>query len=262
MSLNKRFRPADRFTSDAHDRRCDAEGQEELGAPTEQLAFCWRALYFYQAQVKQRPHITNAVVSTTLTTMADLTVQTMERSTGAREGPYNVPEVYSLAGTSFLYVAFLFTPWVLLMDRTLPQKGVRSAIGKLAASSLFFQPCVYVPCFFVVHGFLLGNTVDDIAGRFTNDYWPLLIRLWSLFMPSRFIMFWAIPVEYQVLWDCAVSFFWQILLTLFEEGHAGHALHLRNEGLVSSVMDFEAFGYLEPRKKGSPFLPHILSKAG
>eukprot|EP00929_Paragymnodinium_shiwhaense_P092439 TRINITY_DN52354_c0_g1_i2.p1 TRINITY_DN52354_c0_g1~~TRINITY_DN52354_c0_g1_i2.p1 ORF type:complete len:226 (-),score=20.55 TRINITY_DN52354_c0_g1_i2:161-787(-) len=208
MSLNKRFRPADRFTSDAHDRRCDAEGQEELGAPTEQLAFCWRALYFYQAQVKQRPHITNAVVSTTLTTMADLTVQTMERSTGAREGPYNVPEVYSLAG------------------------------------------------------FLLGNTVDDIAGRFTNDYWPLLIRLWSLFMPSRFIMFWAIPVEYQVLWDCAVSFFWQILLTLFEEGHAGHALHLRNEGLVSSVMDFEAFGYLEPRKKGSPFLPHILSKAG
>ncbi|CAK0849793.1 unnamed protein product [Prorocentrum cordatum] len=84
-------------------------------------------------------------------------------------------------------------------------------------------------------------------------YFALLFRLWTLFMPSRLLMFIIVPVKYQVLWDSVVSFLWQVVLSLFESKH-GRMLG-SNGGLIAEAMEFEGFGYLVARPVGVQFLP-------
>merc|ERR550539_297266 len=97
----------------------------------------------------------------------------------------------------------------------------------------------------------MSQSFAEILSVFESEYFALLFRLWSLFMPTRLVMFLFVPVRYQVLWDSSVSFFWQVVLSLFEAGRR----HPGVSGSVSAQMDFEAFGYLEARQDGSPFLP-------
>merc|ERR1711957_674478 len=92
---------------------------------------------------------------------------------------------------------------------------------KLAATQALLQPLVYVPFFFLFHGLLIGEMPGESLHRLYVEYFALLLRLWSLFMPTRMLMFLMVPPRYQVLWDSSVSFFWQVALSLFDatRGH-------------------------------------------
>merc|ERR1712048_1451182 len=94
------------------------------------------------------------------------------------------------------------------------------------------QPCVYVPFFFALHGFMMGESVDVISSRVTSEYCALLVRLWSLYMPTRLVMFLLVPLKYQVLWDSSVSFVWQTILSLFDAGRARSDV----SGMIVAVM--------------------------
>jgi len=59
-----------------------------------------------------------------------------------------------------------------------------------------------------------GQSFTEIRDKIRRDYFDFLFKLWALFMPSRFLMFLIIPVQYQVLWDSTVAFIWQFALSL------------------------------------------------
>merc|ERR1711957_618893 len=97
---------------------------------------------------------------------------------------------------------------------------------KLAATQALLQPLVYVPFFFLFHGLLIGEMPGESLHRLYVEYFALLLRLWSLFMPTRMLMFLMVPPRYQVLWDSSVSFFWQVALSLFDAARGHVQLHL------------------------------------
>merc|ERR1712217_567195 len=124
----------------------------------------------------------------------------------------------------------------------IPGSSMGVVLKKLALTQTVLQPFVYVPFFFFYHGLLIGQSLHDILVRFTTDYFSLLLRLWSLFMPTRLMMFLIIPPPYQVLWDSSVSFFWQVALSLFDASHS-HTPH--DGGLVGEVVEMKQWGVAE-----------------
>lgn len=216
-----------------------------------------KILDFYKKALDANPHLTNVIVSMTISSFADTTAQLMENSrAGNVWGGFDIHRNLALAATAAVYNGLILTSWLMTLSRLLPQKDTKSVLGKLAATQGLLQPCVYVPFFFIFHGLMMGESITEISGRLTSEYTALLFRLWSLFMLTRFMMFLIIPTKYQVLWDSSVSFIWQLALSLFDASKRQPAC----QGLVSSVMDFEAFGYLLPRERGSPFLPQDSSR--
>mmetsp|Transcript_11476 Transcript_11476/g.36708 ORF Transcript_11476/g.36708 Transcript_11476/m.36708 type:complete len:260 (-) Transcript_11476:95-874(-) len=211
-----------------------------------------RARRYYDRQLRSRPRLTNSLISMLIAISADTLAQVVEHvSEGGDWVGLDLRRNRALAVTSAVYNGAILTSWLLALGQALPRTDLRASLAKLAATQLILQPMVYVPFFFVFHGFLLGQSLPEIWSVFESEYFALLFRLWSLFMPTRFVMFLFVPVRYQVLWDSSVSFFWQVVLSLFDAGHRRHRLSRS----VSAMMDFQAFGYLEPRQDGSPFLP-------
>lgn len=197
----------------------------------------------YKQQLKERPRITNAIVSMLISSTADMVAQAFERGTAhGLSFSVDVRRTCALAATAFTYNGFILTSWLIMLNTALPGAGMGCVLKKLALTQTLLQPFVYVPFFFVFHGLLIGQTLQDIFTRFTSDYFSLLLRLWSLFMPTRLLMFVIIPPPYQVLWDSSVSFFWQVALSLFDAAHA----HPKDDGglvaLVTDMKDMDPFG--------------------
>jgi len=212
-----------------------------------------RVRRLYDHQLRARPRLTNSLVSMLIATSADTVAQVVEHvSEGGDWEGLDLRRNRALAITSAVYNGIILTSWLLALGRAVPRTDFRASMAKLAATQLILQPLIYMPFFFVFHGLMLSQSFAEILSVFESEYFALLFRLWSLFMPTRFVMFLFVPVRYQVLWDSSVSFFWQVVLSLFEAERRRHKrLHS-----VSAMMDsFEAFGYLEPRQDGSPFLP-------
>lgn len=174
-----------------------------------------RVIETYKRYLELRPHLTNAVVAYVITTMGDASAQFIQvgGSICSKRG-FDIKRNMALALTASLYNGLILTTWLLAINKTLPGTELRFVLGKLAATQTILQPLVYVPFFFIVHGVLCGQSLAEIRCRIRSDYFALLIRLWSLFYPTRFMMFWIVPAQYQVLWDSTVAFIWQVALSL------------------------------------------------
>lgn len=215
-----------------------------------------RIFAIYRESLNARPRLTNAVVSMTIALTADISAQSMEfvRGNGLHSFVWDFERTRALCLTSALYNGLILTNWFMFLSWLFPRADLKAAFAKLALSQSLLQPFVYVPFFFLVHGLLLGQRLHQIGTELTTNYFALLFRLWTLFMPSRLLMFIIVPVKYQVLWDSVVSFLWQVVLSLFESKH-GRMLELNGGGLITEAMEFEGFGYLVARPEGAQFLP-------
>lgn len=242
-----RGRPGGGELSGFSDASCDG--------PTKELSFSSQVFEFYKRSLDARPRLTNGVVSCCITICADSVAQAMEFENGhGHWRGFDLRRNRALASTAFAYNGFVLTSWLLALNKSLPGQEFKTVMAKLAATQTILQPLVYVPFFFIFHGLMLGQAPEEIYTRLTNDYFALLFRLWSLFMPTRFLMFLIIPVQYQVLWDSSIAFIWQVALSLFDAKNRQAV----SEGLISATMDFEGFGYMQARDVaagGSSFLP-------
>jgi len=188
---------------------------EILHPSTSRVPFMIRMIEFYKRSLEAWPHFTNGVVAYVITTMGDASAQIIQGGVDFRamEG-FDIKRNVALALTASIYSGLILTSWLLALNTALPGFGLRLVMGKLAATQTILQPFVYVPFFFIVHGMFCGQSSAEIRDKIRRDYFDLLFKLWSLFMPSRFLMFLIIPVRYQVLWDSSVAFIWQFALSL------------------------------------------------
>lgn len=214
---------------------------------------CASLLDFYRRQLTLRPRVTNGVVSGTLSFTADVIAQNVEHHGQARPLPFDIRRTCALALTSSLYSCFVLTNWILMIAWIIPGTSLKPSMVKLAITQTILQPFGYVPFFLIVHGLFTMESPAEILAAFQNDYFTFLMRLWSVFMPTRLMMFLLIPLKYQVLWDTSVSFLWNIGLSI---SHMGGVHQNPFAGsLVGELLDKESFGYLEARQPDVAFLP-------
>lgn len=178
---------------------------------------------FYDAQLQAHPYLTNFCVACTISSMANIVAQTAENSSPDRGfagvGAVDFHETQALAMTSGVYSGFFLTFAFKQLGRHFPGSDWKSILCKLAIAQLCFQPFVYVPYFFMFHGMLAGESPALSFDHLEHGYFATLFRMWALYCPGRLFMFACVPVQYQVLWDCCVSFCWQLILSFFNISH-------------------------------------------
>jgi len=214
---------------------------------------CALLLDFYRRQLTLRPRVTNGIVSMMLSFTADFTVQNIEHRWQARPLPFDIRRTRALALTSLFYSGLVLTSWFQMLAWIIPGTGFKPSMVKLMCTQTILQPFGYVPFFFIVHGLFLMESPHEILAQIQSDYFALLVRLWSIFMPTRLLMFLFVPLKYQVLWDSSVSFVWNCVLSLTHMGGADH--NVSTGSLVSGMLVKERFGYLEAREPHVAFLP-------
>jgi len=214
---------------------------------------CASFLDFYKRQLNLRPRITNALMSMTLSFTADILAQNIENQWRTRPLPIDVKRCRALAITSFLYSGLVLTNWLRMLAWTVPGTSLKPVMIKFTVTQTILQPFGYVPFFFFVHGLLVMESPQEILAQLRHDYFSMLLRLWSFFMPTRLMMFLFVPLAYQVVWDSSVSFIWNTALSLSHLGGADH--NYFTGSLVSGMLVKESFGYLEARRPHVAFLP-------
>jgi len=206
---------------------------------------------FYDEQLRRMPRFTNFCVSMVISSCADTVAQLSGHKAPGSPPGFDFHRNRALCLTCGVYNGVILTTWLLTLGSLLPGTDMRSILYKLGATQFFLQPFVYVPFFFLFHGMLMGDSVAESVGRLQHEYFGLLIRLWSIFMPTRAMMFILIPLRYQVLWDSCISFGWQLILSLFSAGHLHEQavfVGVQKSRLITSrssdLADFTGFGAL------------------
>ena len=101
------------------------------------------------------------------------------------------------------------------LERWFPGKlGFRSILCKAATNQFFMNPFIYLPIFYTWTGLTYGRTFDQVCEKARREYWPSLKATWAIYIPFNIINFWVTPVRHQVPTNIAVSFLYNVLLSL------------------------------------------------
>ncbi|CAE8583066.1 unnamed protein product [Polarella glacialis] len=165
---------------------------------------------YYRRQLAERPRQTNFVVSYVLSAIGDMSAQLLEafRATADESPGFDLRRNFSLATCSSLWNSVVLCSWFAMLDRYMPVRTWKTILMKLGASQILLNSIVYVPYFFMLHGILMGQAIDEAWNHLCDKHLEMLTRAWCVFIPGYFLMFAVVPLDYQVLWISVVSLFW------------------------------------------------------
>jgi len=98
------------------------------------------------------------------------------------------------------------------------------AFGKVGLNQFGVVPVLYMPLFFAVTGALAGLSLDAALERMRTLYVPILRRNYAFWLPTQFMVFFALPQEYQVPFLSAASLVWTIILSTLGSGKLATAI--------------------------------------
>ena len=133
--------------------------------------------------------------------------------------------------------------------RLAPAGGLHALAAKVTIQSVFFQPLVYLPCFFVTNGLVRGWCASDAYEHVRAEYGATLVRLWALWTPAVIFTFGWLPVRSQAVFFSGVGFAWTAILSwtagagprLAEPGGEGrHQAGASSHGTTSSPLSSSA----------------------
>ena len=101
--------------------------------------------------------------------------------------------------------------------RLTPIGGARAIAAKVAIQSFFFQPCVYLPGFYVTNTLVRGWSASEAYQHVRAEYGGTLVRIWLVWTPAVIFTFGWLPVRTQAVFFSGVGFVWNVILSW----HAG-----------------------------------------
>ncbi|KAF8013729.1 hypothetical protein BT93_I1561 [Corymbia citriodora subsp. variegata] len=164
---------------------------------------------WYLGMVKSRPIFTKSVTCGLIYTAADLSSQTIVKSSSE---PYDLVRTLRMAGYGLLILGPSLHFWFNCMSRHFPKQDLASTLKKMFMGEALYGPAMTV-VFFCVNAGLQGENGTQIVARLKRDLIPTLvsgIMYWPLcdFITLRFT-----PVHLQPLVSNSFSYIWTIYLT-------------------------------------------------
>jgi hypothetical protein len=104
--------------------------------------------------------------------------------------------------------------WFGFLAAKIPGNTWPAVVSKTAVQHTFYNPVMYIPTFYVFTGVLTGLSSSEILAKAKDEYWPTLMKLWAIWVPSTLIQMAFVPVNLQVLYVAGVSFGWNVLLSV------------------------------------------------
>lgn len=110
-------------------------------------------------------------------------------------------------------------------DLVLPQPSPEIlAASKVAINQFAVVPVLYMPLFFGITGALAGLNPEACIERVLTLYGPILRRNYAFWLPTQFLVFFALPQEYQVPCLSAASLIWTIVLSTLGSGKVASSI--------------------------------------
>ncbi|KAL4317797.1 hypothetical protein GQ457_18G016050 [Hibiscus cannabinus] len=150
---------------------------------------------WYLGMVKSWPVLTKSVTSSAIYIAADLSSQTISRSSA---DPYDLVRTSRMAGYGLLILGPSLHFWFNLMSKHFPKRDLVTTFKKMAMGQLIFGPFMTV-VFFSLNARLQGESGEEIVSRLKRDLLPTM-RNGVMYWPfCDFITFRFIPVHLQPL---------------------------------------------------------------
>lgn len=164
---------------------------------------------WYLGMIKARPILTKSITSALIFTAADITSQTMTRSSSEA---YDFIRTCRMAGYGMIILGPTLHFWFNFVSRVLPKQDLVTTLKKMFVGQTVFGPIMNA-VFFSVNAALQGESDQEIVARLKRDMLPTMINN-ALYWPlCDFITFRFVPVHLQPLVNNSFSYVWTIYIT-------------------------------------------------
>ncbi|XP_010028381.2 PXMP2/4 family protein 4 [Eucalyptus grandis] len=164
---------------------------------------------WYLGMVKSRPVFTKSVTCGLIYTAADLSSQTLAKSSSES---YDLVRTLRMAGYGMLILGPSLHFWFNCMSRHFPKQDLASTLKKMVMGETLYGPAMTV-VFFCVNAGLQGENGTQIVARLKRDLIPTLVNGFVYWPFCDFITFRFTPVHLQPLVSNSFSYIWTIYLT-------------------------------------------------
>ncbi|RXH87450.1 hypothetical protein DVH24_034350 [Malus domestica] len=165
---------------------------------------------WYLGMIQSRPILTKSVTAALIYTAADLSSQTLAKSSLSES--YDLVRTARMAGYGMLVLGPSLHFWFNLMSKALPKRDMFSTMKKMAMGQLLYGPTM-TSVFFSLNACLQGENGEEIVARLQRDLFPTLLNGVMYWPICDFITFRFIPVHLQPLVSNGFSYLWTIYMT-------------------------------------------------
>ncbi|KAE8723728.1 hypothetical protein F3Y22_tig00011761pilonHSYRG00033 [Hibiscus syriacus] len=158
--------------------------------------------------VKSWPVLTKSVTSSVIYTAADLSAQTISKSSA---DPYDLVRTSRMAGFRLLILGPSLHFWFNLMSKLFPKRDLITTFKKMAMGQLLFGPFM-TAVFFSLNARLQGESGEEIVSRLKRDLLPTMSNGLMYWPFCDFITFRFIPVHLQPLVSNLFSYLWTVYM--------------------------------------------------
>ncbi|XP_009335397.2 protein SYM1 [Pyrus x bretschneideri] len=165
---------------------------------------------WYLGMIESRPVLTKSVTAALIYTAADLSSQTLAKSSFSES--YDLVRTARMAGYGMLVLGPSLHFWFNFMSKSYPKRDIFSTLKKMAMGQVLFGPTMTF-AFFSLNACLQGENGGEIVARLQRDLFPTLLNGVMYWPICDFITFRFIPVHLQPLVSNGFSYLWTIYIT-------------------------------------------------
>lgn len=173
-------------------------------------------LAWYQARLAARPLLTQAVTTSILFAVGDITAQQLVESRPASSPGSSAPSHdYLRTARMALYGGAVFGPaaatWFKFLSRhvTFPSSPRKTMLARVAVDQGVFAP-VFIGVFLSSMAVMEGGSPKEKLGK---NYWSALSTNWLVWPWVQMVNFTFVPLHHRVLFVNVVSIGWNCYLS-------------------------------------------------
>jgi protein Mpv17 len=172
-----------------------------------------------------QPWVAAAATSGSMSAAGDVLAQALERWHLSREGKRRPQLQPARTARMLTFGLFFYGPfqhwWYGSLSHTFPGKAIRSFLIKVTLNQIVLGPIVLTTAF--AWNLWLQGLARSLSGKLERDLVPTLITGWKFWVPAACINFFAVPLQFQVLYMSICGVIWTAYIS-FASYHSANAI--------------------------------------
>ncbi|KAF5841135.1 hypothetical protein DUNSADRAFT_14310 [Dunaliella salina] len=177
----------------------------------------WQPCHAFAVMAKRWPASTGVGCTVVKTAAADLFAQKVIE--GKEQIDWRRNSVFSSFGFAYLGLwqyylyAGVFPKIATRAATVLGERGVPPLLTFL--DQCVHHPVLYFPSFYLLRGYVGGESAELSMQKCQEDFWTNLKALWVVWVPSQYVNFKYMPTHMRVPFVAAVSAVWCVIMSVF-----------------------------------------------
>eukprot|EP00164_Ancoracysta_twista_P002037 GFYU01002683.1.p1 GENE.GFYU01002683.1~~GFYU01002683.1.p1 ORF type:complete len:341 (-),score=112.30 GFYU01002683.1:145-1167(-) len=171
----------------------------------------------YNTIATKYPMLTGMGSATVMLTLADISSQKLVE----KQEKMDWRRTAALGSFGLFYGGVINYKWYCLLDYLIPQArfGVAAAVViKTALDNFVMSPLVYIPVYYLYTGLFKGMSLQEVKEKFMAEYVNTVKMTIQVWVPTKLVVFYAVPTHLRVGTVCCISFVWNTILSFVSYG--------------------------------------------